>query len=469
MVARTRALDALAREAAAEFLLHGQLDRRGDSVVAIVQILEAQTGRLLHQTEPVAASRLAFDHVVMELRERAGGAAIALSDTLFPLWRAGRSRPPTYSAYHEFSQGIDALVNQGAIEAISHFLKAMTLDPEFAQAKLWYLEQASEVGSEAVRVDSVRRALAAQRDRQVAYDQVAIDRQLAFTDLRREDAYTAAREMVHLAPRAADAKVILANSAMATRRYEEAIELLHAVRDEPDWMQNLTQRRNWDLMAHRLTGDLDRGIAEWQQIHRSDPDNWAFCRQGVALLASAGRESAVDSLLARCDRMPDKLPLGVLLTLAGQSYRVTGHREAARRAFEQLLTFRTERAGKDTSHRFVVAMVHVEMEAWQSAYDMMRAIVDTTDAEPTRGIRGGGGTRRRHGDRQCDAAMAGRKELGAAEPTWTGDSSRLDSACVRKPSRRCALRSQAGISPAWEAWYSGPSCTRSVATFGLRT
>jgi hypothetical protein len=247
--------------------------------------------------EPITVSLLERDRIVDEVRERLGGAIVALGDTAFPLWRSGRSRPPRYSAYHEFKQGLDALVRQGMQPAIRHFIRSMELDPGFAQAKLWYLEQAIALASESLRVDSVRAAVLAQRATFVAYDQIATDRQVAFIDGRLEDVYTAARQMVAMAPTAPDAKMALAQAAFATRRFREAIDQLHGVHALPAWIGGLSQRRNWDLSAHRLLGDLDVGIAEWRQAVVENPDRVNVCEQGFSLLAAAGLESAIDSLL----------------------------------------------------------------------------------------------------------------------------------------------------------------------------
>jgi hypothetical protein len=211
-----------------------------------------------------------------------GGEVLALADTVFPLWRTGLGRPPRFSAWHEFRQGLDALVQQGMKPAIQHFLKAMTLDPDFVQAKLWYLEQAIDIDSEKVRRDSVRSVLEMQRGTMFAYDRVATDRQLAFLDGRLEDFYTAARQMVAIAPQIPDSRVALAQASMATLRFREASNILHAVRDAPAWLGGLPLLLNWDLIAHRVLRDT-AGIREFRGARAQTPEDGSLCRQGVLL------------------------------------------------------------------------------------------------------------------------------------------------------------------------------------------
>jgi DNA-binding SARP family transcriptional activator len=451
----TRDLQARARRTSAEYLVRGALELRGDSLTMIGQVQQARSAATRLQMEPITVSLLERDRIVDEVRERLGGAIVALGDTAFPLWRTGRSRPPRYSAYHEFKQGIDALVNQGMRPAIQHFVKSMELDPGFAQAKLWYLEQASALASESLRVDSVRAAVLVQRVTFVAYDQVATDRQVAFIDGRLEDVYTAARQMVAMAPTAPDVKMLLAQAAFATRRFREAIDQLHGIHTFPAWVGGLNQRRNWDLSAHRLLGDLDVGIAEWRQAVAENPDRVNVCEQGFSLLAAAGLESAIDSLLVACERLPDARPNADRnLQTAGRNLRMNGYDDAAERAFRRALEIRSKLAATGGRPMFGVALLHMDLGEWQAAYDILLAIPN-----PNGDVRVSLGVSAAH---VGDTARA-REVIAWTETLNKRNGAEMDRALVELAlgerdralaSLRAAIAS--GVSPGWTAWYVRP-------------
>ena len=450
-----RDLAAQARRSAAEYLVRGAIERRGDSLQVMAQVVLARSGAISLQVAPITVSSASRDLIVDEVRERLGGAVVALGDTAFPLWEMGRSRPPRYSAYNEFRQGIDAVVTHGMEEAAPHFLKSMALDTTFAQAKLWYLEQASGLDGEEERVDSVRAALKAQRATFVAYDQVATDRQLAFLDGRLEDVYTAARQMLLLAPDAPDAKMIVAQASYATRRYREVIEVLHSMRSAPAWMGGLNQRRFFDLSAHRLLGDLSSGIAEWRQAVAESPDRVNVCAEGIPLLAAAGLESTVDSLLLACERLPDaRMDMDRNLVTAGRNYRMKGHHDAAERAFRRALTIRSALAATGGRPKLGVAVLHTELGEWQAAYNIL-----STLPKGDEGHRVSLGVAAAHvGD-----TVTARGIMRWLETTSKRDGAEMNRAVIQlalgqRDSAIASLRAAiaSGVAPGWTAWYVRP-------------
>lgn len=453
----------VARRAMAAMMVTAQMTREGSLLVTNARVLDTSTGHLLYQSEPlkVAVAGLSAggpagldESFLAALRESLGGAVLALNDSVFTIWRDGRSRPPSYHAYLEFKQGIDALVQQGPREAIKHLVTSMTLDPHFAQAKLWYLEQAIGRPAETLRFDSVRQALESQQNKLQAYDRAASDRQLAFIDGRLEDTYTAARQMVALAPQSADAKMLLAQASMATRRFREAINVLHQVHSRPMWFRNLSQRQNWDYQAHRLLGDAETGFAEWRTAAGPAPTDWAQCQTALPLLAATGREASVDSLFAVCAGVPGARthPVGMHIVV-GRIYRVLGNVDAANRAMRRAYEMLTGLVKEDSARRGELALLHFERDEWQQAYDILRVITDTTRA----------------GQRvtfAVAAAHVGDTATARATERWlVGRSKRegvdMDRAFIQLAlgERDRAIQSlraaiEAGVAPAWNAWYT---------------
>ena len=371
--ARTRAVAKLARAGTAGHLVQGYVDKRGDSVVVFGQVLNARTGNIVHQLEHIAPSNQTPRQILEPLRESIGGAVMALTDSIFrSSW--GGPRPPKYSAYVEFMRGIDALVQRYEPNAATpYFQKAMALDPDFVQAKLLYLDNAGGP-SERERMDSVRTVLKALYPRMTAYDKAATDRQFAVTEARFPDAFTAARQMVSLAPRSPDALMFLAHASMATKRYRRVIESLHTLRASPGWLKDMNDRRFMDYQAHRLLGDFKSGIEEFRRDVAEAVNDPGICQYGFPLLAAAGDEQAVDSLLLSCTGVRSSKTLqAAQLQIAGRNYRMAGHREPAERALRRALAMRIELATQDTLRWFGVVQAHADLGEWRQAYDVLKS------------------------------------------------------------------------------------------------
>jgi tetratricopeptide (TPR) repeat protein len=329
----------------------------------------------------------------------------------------------------------------------------MMLDSGFVHAKIWYLEQADLYGEEAARIDSVRTALTSMYPRMSPYDQATTDRELAFLDGRLEDAYTAARRMVAIAPRSSEAMIMLAQTSMATRRFQEAISVLHRLGRTPTWLRPASQRRSWDLQAHLLIRDYDGGLAEWRQAVTQDSDDYLTCISGIGLLAASGREASADSLIGSCARIPNAPRTRAdAWVVAARHFRYGGHAQAADRAFEKVLSELTREARTDSARRPLLALTYLELEDWRRADSIFRSL-GTLNA-------------RQRVNRAIVAAHLGDSATALETLEWLkGGDQRRDGADMDRAFIQVALGQhnqaltslqlamEAGRAPAWNGWY----------------
>jgi len=441
----------------AEMLIRGDISRRGDSLVGQIQIVNTRDGRVIRLLEPVEAPVAEPRAILEELQQTVSGTIAALTDSLYLPWSTAQSRPPRYSAIQEFLQGIDALVHQGGEPAVRHLRKAIELDPDFVEAKIWFLEQADLLGLEQRLIDSVSAAALTQRGQLGPFDQLALDREIAFLEGRLEDTYTASRRLVTLAPRTPDAQMYLAQAAMATRRYGVAIEALHAMDLTRGWTRDLRQLLQWDLQAHRLNGDLTAGIAEWRDAGRRAPDDYGVCSSGVLLLSTDGREASVDSLITACGKFPTAPPvMDRVYELAGRGYRSGGHLKESRRAFERALALRSLAARTDPPRRTGVGILRCELADWRPAYEILRTAADTANvgqrvALAIAAAHVGDSARAEETIRWIDRKRLNdtRRGLGKMERAF------IELALGRRDQAIALLREAIaeGKAPAWNAWY----------------
>ena len=411
---------------------------------------------MLHQLDPVVVPRTNSYVILDRLREGVGGAVAALADTLYLPWSTAHSRPPNYAAFQEFMQGLDALVHQSPQAAANHLQKAVVLDTGFVEAKIWLLEQADVLGKTAL-VDSIRRAALAQRSRLGAFDQISLDRELAFLAGRWEDAYTASRRLVSIAPGTPDAQVYLAQAAMATRRYPEAVAVLHRLDRTKGWLKDLAQLTQWDLQAHRLMGDDAGAVREWREAFKGAPDDYGVCNSGIIVLASLGNERDVDALINQCAGLQGApQTMDRAYEVAGRGYRSRGHAAAARRAFERALTLRTAVAKNDSRRRRGVGLLQCELGDWKAAYETLRSSSDTSSLDDRTTL----GVAAAHvGDTATvNATLRWLDEWRRREVPRGQDKMGRAFIAVARGERAEAIRLlrqsiDEGAAPAWSAWY----------------
>lgn len=368
-----------AQSIGADKLLHGDMYRRDDSLVVQMKIVDSKSGRVLHHLDPMSVPVVNAHTMLDRLRDGVTGAVAALADTMYLPWTTAHSRPPKYAAFQEFMQGLDAIVNEGVRPAVDHLKKAIALDTGFVEAKIWLLEQADILPEEQGLVDSLKKVARAQRSTLAPFDQIALDRQLAFLEGRLEETYNTSRRLVAMAPNTPDAQMYLGQAAMATRRYGEAIDVLHRIDRTKGWLKNHQQITFWDLQAHRLNGDHAGALREWRSARSAKPADYATCSSGMLILSRMGRESEVDLLVRECAALPTAPPSadGAWI-LAGRGFRSGGHMDASRRAFERSLAIRQKSAGAERQRNKTLAAIQCELGLWKEAYETLRPVADTT-------------------------------------------------------------------------------------------
>jgi DNA-binding SARP family transcriptional activator/tetratricopeptide (TPR) repeat protein len=367
-----------ARAAGASSVVHSEMYKRGDSLLVQTQIVDARDARIVHQLDPVVVPMSNAYGVVERLRERVAGAIASLADTLYQPWTRAHSRPPTYGAFQEFVQGLDAVVHQTSDEALPHFRRAAELDTTFVEAKLWLLE--SEDGGGGAFADSIAAAALRQRNTLAPFDQAALDRELAFRAGHWEDVYNAARRMVAGAPNTQDAQLFLAHASMATRRYSEAIAVLRGMDLDNGWLKDMPTPMRWLLQAHHLLGEHAKALEISDRARAGNfADDFRVCLRALGDYAALGRERAVDSLVAACppsDRgwvFPDAAYMDV-----GQQYIVHGFPELGRRALRRALDAFVKAAPTRPRARPMIAQLQGALGDWRSAYETYRTVGDTS-------------------------------------------------------------------------------------------
>ena len=127
---------AVGRETGAGAVVAGSYFLQGDSLRFQAQIISTADGSILVGIGGVTAPRSRPLEGIEQLRQRSLGALASLHDKDVTAFQTGLAQPPTYAAYKEYAEGLEAYLKTTWDDAGRHFERAAILDPSFLAARV---------------------------------------------------------------------------------------------------------------------------------------------------------------------------------------------------------------------------------------------------------------------------------------------------------------------------------------------
>lgn len=330
---------ALAEETGAGRLIKGALYLRGDSIAAVVQVLETGTGRQLRSLAMVTARRADVAGLVQELRRRTVGALMSAVDTTSVGMTAGLAAPPDYEAYVEARRAWEAFYRGEYDEVFQHIDRALAIDGTYMAPLLMRayvltrLRRWPEADS-VLGVARARRATLTQTERAVLD---VIDTDIA-GDL--PGRLQASRELMRLTPASTEGFTLGADVALMLGRPRDAVAFLAGV--DPERGLLLFAPFYWQTIvgAKLQLRDYDEAAALAQRGIRQFPTD-GYLRY-LLVMALAGRGDARGAIDAARDVAPGSAnpehDAASRVTGAALVLRARGDTAIARRLFDSLST-----------------------------------------------------------------------------------------------------------------------------------
>lgn len=362
----------------------GVVYNRGDTLVIEGVISEASSGRIAVKLPELADTTL--DPVVMAEtfgRRVAGGLATAL-DPRFGRWAELASQPPSVEAYRYFLDGLDAFAAEEPDSADAFFFAAAREDPDFTAPLIWAVR--SRVQAHRSRdADSLAQALQARRAELAPWDRAVLDYYTAHLRGTWDEAYQAARAVVHLAPDA-EWMQMLASAAHGANRLEEAKAALARFELDSEWTREWPHRwRTWTIVYHAL-GDFEAELAA-AEPHRGDhPISVGMSELGA--YAGLGRLDDFEKTLAVLLEMAPS-PAVKLRWLGGAvaELRAHGHGSAAQPLADKAADLaESVVSGARATARDTLEYGRTLYLAgrWNESYSVLSSISDEADVNPGR-------------------------------------------------------------------------------------
>ncbi|HSE52625.1 MAG TPA: serine/threonine-protein kinase [Gemmatimonadales bacterium] len=333
----TRSAPTLAVVTGAGQQVSGTFTLERDSLVLTIQVYDAVRGRNLGPIDPVKTLATTPQAVLPEARSRLMGFLASSLDQRLITFVGRPARPPTWTAYLEASEGLEAYVRNDFEAAAARSQRAFALDSTFAAPLVIASISFSNLGRFAA-ADSVLDILERHRDRLSPHQQRWFEYRRALMAGRHEAALVAIREVAREEP-ASKAVYNHALQALQTGHLDEALGALQSL--PPRGGPMLGWVSYWDLLGtiHHLRGVHDAELDAGREAQAANPTRKLAVLPSLRGFAALGRLAEVDSLLAAANRLPRDAAVseGDLLRETAQELAAHGHPAAAARYWERSL------------------------------------------------------------------------------------------------------------------------------------
>jgi hypothetical protein len=319
---------AVGREIGAGAVVAGSYFLQEDSLRFQAQIISTADGSILLGIAGVTAPRSRPLEGFEQLRQRSLAALASLHDKDVTTFETRLAQPPTYAAYREYTEGLEAYLKTDWDNAGRHFERAASLDSSFFMARLW--AAGTWVALDNARADSIIDGLRPLRHVLGPFERARFDHMTAGRALDMQEAYSASLRVLDAAPGSLDARREAALWAMRAFRPREALKRLHELNPANGLLA--VWGDYWSAVAwnHHMLGEYQDELAAARRGRQLYPSNEHFRFLELRALAALGRNVEVDSV-SRAAFTAAPGQIGILGRVIAGELLAHGHAESSRR------------------------------------------------------------------------------------------------------------------------------------------
>ena len=359
---------AIAQETGARTVVNGAYYRQGDSLIFRISVADRSGGRLAAAFPPVSTALDAPMSGLQTLRDRLMGWVALQYDDHGPE-EAGTAEPPTYEAYHAFSDGMDRYIAQQNLQAVPLFLHAYELDTSFVPALLYASFALTNTGAWA-SADSLLSIVDRRRDQLTAYNRAWLDYRLAFVRGQPDRTLAAIREAARIAP---DSKAVynLAVTAFQTGHVHEALTAIRSLSPDRGAMRGYVPYWWLESAILHALGRYEAERSSGESARAAFPDRLGGLVPLARAFATAGDMTALSRLVDEARSMPPDPYLGDysrLLSEIAEELRAHGRPAEAAKYGDQLIEW-VDSHGGGPSDEFRLVQTAYAM----GRYDLVRS------------------------------------------------------------------------------------------------
>jgi tRNA A-37 threonylcarbamoyl transferase component Bud32/tetratricopeptide (TPR) repeat protein len=372
-------INALADETGAGLLISGWYYTEGESLHFQAEIYSPEDGRTVEsvQTRGVTEDQTRALEV---MQDRVVGALGINRYEAAGIVPEGRFRPPpAQSAIGPWMLAERAFTESEYATAVSHYDRALELDPGFVWARL---RQAIAYQNlhEPAAADSVLQLLEPQRDQLSGHNRMWFDLRRAQFRNDRLASLDASWRLLRADPDDRTVRYNVGLYALTLNRPGEAIEVLLPLSRTGSWYNF------WNVLAssYHFLGEHEEELDVARRGREAYPDEIYALEDEVEALAAMGRVGEVNRLLDEALTFSDGSPGEVMLT-AALEFRAHGYADEAGPVLERAISWyqnRTQREMEPERLRFEFAQTLFAAERWAEA----NAIIDELAADDPKNL-----------------------------------------------------------------------------------
>ena len=330
-IGEDRPVASMAEETGARIVISGSYFAQGDSVVVQARIIDARRARVLRAIEPTPVP---IREPGRGLADLAQSLAASVGSHFDPRWSAiaaNHSAPPSFSAYREYSAGMDAFVDQDMKRALPHFHRAAEIDANYLAPVLKAVATHRNMGQPR-QADSLLRTVEKWDDQASPMEREALRFNRAAIDGDRTASYRAARRRAEVAPNPGTLYQ-QAREARKTNRPREAVQILIDLDPAGPVLKGWTSYWGEIGSAYHLLGEYEEELKQARRGRRQYPDKLGGLFREARALAALGR---TDEVLALAREILSRWPHPSNLWVAALELRAHGHVDVANEVLDTM-------------------------------------------------------------------------------------------------------------------------------------
>jgi tRNA A-37 threonylcarbamoyl transferase component Bud32/tetratricopeptide (TPR) repeat protein/TolB-like protein len=361
----------LAERTGAAVIVSGAYSLDGPLVRFDADIVDARTGRLVTDIEPVTAAGDSAMRAVALLAERVTGALVA---------RLGPepvgtlvSNPPSLEAFRQYRLGLEVFSRGEWDQSIVHFKRAIAIDSTYPPPVVWAATAYNNLARPGA-ADTMLMTIGSLVDRLMPLERVNYEWQAAVARGDRAGQLRWAEEGYRLARSWA---YPFGLNLVRSNRPRQALEVLSRYPRDTPFARNWAPYWERSGEAHHLLGEYRRELRLVGQWRGTNPPQLRDLQVEVRALAALGRRADVERLLELSLSLPAqgqgraRVSPTLLALVAAQEFRAHGYRTASHAALDRVIARIRSGALGDTEPYTLGRAVYLK-ERWTEA----RAVFD---------------------------------------------------------------------------------------------
>ena len=388
----------LANETNAGIVVTGYYYRVHDRLEIQIQVTNADSAKLIDGIGPIDADLDAPSDAIVDAKSRVMGLLSTALDSRLASSVEMNAHPPTFEAYRDFAEGLDAYVRNDFSVAASRFANAFGRDTTFSPALLMASISYSNGGAYA-RADSILDALSGSLDQLDPHDRDWFEYRRSLLKGDRAGALRAVRAIAAIEP-GTKATYNLAVEAMQNGYLHEAEKALLGLPPDRGAMRGWAPY--WDVLGRiqHLLGHYQDELATGKRGREAFPTRIYTLGPTIRALAALGRVDDLRRVLGESTRLPID-PAGTtpadLALAAGLELRAHDHAQPVSSVLNAGISWlddRSRTAPLSRAERFTRGRLLYALGRWKEAEGVGDSLVsaDFTNADYL-GLRGASAAR----------------------------------------------------------------------------